>query len=69
MEGEEKEEKDRNHGINKTVKNFLTQSSDFNPRQFHVECMVEIVYCVSPNSATFHPINIFYVSTTNYIWF
>lgn len=69
MEEEEKEEKDRNHGINKRVKSFLTQSSEFNPRPLHVGFMVAIVYNVSPNSATFHPINIFYFSTTTYIWF
>jgi hypothetical protein len=42
MEQWEKEEKDRNHGINQTVKSFLTQSSGFNPRPLHVGFMVEI---------------------------
>jgi len=63
---EEEDEKGRNHGINKTVKSFLTQSSEFNPRPFHVGFMVEIVYCISPNSATFHPINIFSLPLTSY---
>jgi hypothetical protein len=68
MEEEEKKEQERNHGINKTVKSFLTQNSEFNPRPFHVGFMVEIEYCVSPYSANFHLINIFYFSSTNSVW-
>jgi hypothetical protein len=58
MEEEEKEEKNRNNGINEK-ESFSTQSSEFNPRPFHVGFMVEIVYCVSHHSATFHLINLF----------
>jgi hypothetical protein len=68
MEEEEKEDQERNHGINETVEIFLTKSSEFSPRLFHVGFMVEIEYCVSPHSATFHLINIFYFSTTNFEW-